>query len=43
MIALDTNVLARYLLKDDPAQYRAAVALLSSRLNERHQRGNYSL
>jgi len=31
MIALDTNVLARYLLKDDPAQYRAAVALVGGR------------
>ncbi len=28
MIALDTNVLARYLLADDPAQARAARALL---------------
>ena len=31
MIALDTNVLARYLLKDDPVQYRTAVALLGRR------------
>lgn len=29
MIALDTNVLARFLLKDDPAQHAAAVRLLS--------------
>ncbi len=28
MIALDTNVLARYLLNDDPTQARAAAALL---------------
>lgn len=33
MIALDTNVLARYLLKDDAAQYRAAVALFGRREN----------
>ena len=30
MIALDTNVLARYLLNDDAAQAEAAEALLSS-------------
>lgn len=29
MIALDTNVLARYLLNDDPAQAEAATRLLS--------------
>lgn len=29
MIALDTNVLARVILKDDPSQYPAALALLS--------------
>lgn len=28
MIALDTNVLARFLLRDDEAQYQAAAALL---------------
>ena len=28
MIALDTNVLARFLLRDDPAQYRKARSLL---------------
>lgn len=28
MIALDTNVLARFLLRDDEAQYKAAAALL---------------
>lgn len=28
MIALDTNILARFLLKDDEKQYRAAVSLL---------------
>lgn len=28
MIALDTNVLARYLLNDDPKQANAAAALL---------------
>lgn len=31
MIALDTNVLARYLLNDDPEQSSAAVALLKKR------------
>ena len=31
MIALDTNVLARYLLNDDAAQAEAAEALLSSK------------
>jgi len=30
MIALDTNVLARYLLNDDPRQGKVALALLSS-------------
>ena len=30
MIAVDTNVLARFLLKDDPAQFRRAVAVLQS-------------
>ena len=29
MIALDTNVLARFLLKDDAVQHRAAAALLA--------------
>ncbi|MDP2880099.1 MAG: type II toxin-antitoxin system VapC family toxin [Azonexus sp.] len=29
MIALDTNVLARFLLRDDEAQYKAAAALLT--------------
>ncbi len=29
MIALDTNILARFLLKDDPAQFKLAVDLLS--------------
>jgi predicted nucleic-acid-binding protein len=29
MMSLDTNVLARFLLRDDPTQYRAAVALLN--------------
>ncbi len=29
MIALDTNILARYLLNDDPAQTQAASALLA--------------
>ncbi|HZP93908.1 MAG TPA: type II toxin-antitoxin system VapC family toxin [Burkholderiales bacterium] len=33
MIALDTNVLARYLLKDDPKQASAAAALLKQREN----------
>lgn len=31
MIALDTNVLARFMLKDDAVQYRAALALLGRR------------
>ena len=31
MIALDTNTLARYLLKDDLAQYRAALSMLGRR------------
>lgn len=31
MIALDTNVLARYFLNDDPAQAKAAVKLLSKK------------
>lgn len=31
MIALDTNVLARYLLNDDPEQSGAAAALLKKR------------
>lgn len=31
MIALDTNVLARYLLDDDPEQSRAAAVLLKKR------------
>ena len=30
MIALDTNILTRYLLNDDPAQAEAAVKLLAS-------------
>lgn len=30
MIAVDTNVLARFLLKDHPAQFRRAVAVLQS-------------
>ncbi len=30
MIAVDTNVLARYLLNDEPRQARAAAALLAS-------------
>ncbi len=29
MIGLDTNILARFLLKDDTAQYRTAAALLN--------------
>ncbi len=28
MIALDTNILARFLLRDDEPQYKAAAALL---------------
>ncbi len=31
MIALDTNVLARFLLKDDDKQYRAAVSLFQKK------------
>jgi len=31
MIALDTNILARFLLKDDEQQHRAAVALFQKR------------
>ncbi len=31
MIALDTNVLARFLLKDDEKQYRAAVSLFQKK------------
>ncbi len=31
MIALDTNILARYLLNDDPEQSKAAAALLKKR------------
>jgi predicted nucleic-acid-binding protein len=31
MIALDTNILARFLLNDDPSQTKAAVALLSQK------------
>lgn len=34
MIALDTNVLARYLLADDPGQARAARALLEDAATE---------
>lgn len=30
MIGVDTNVLARFLLKDDPAQYRRAVAAIET-------------
>lgn len=30
MISIDTNVLARFLLRDDPGQYRRAVAVLMS-------------
>lgn len=30
MISVDTNLLARYLLKDDPAQHRRAIAVLKS-------------
>ena len=30
MISVDTNLLARFLLKDDPAQFRRAVAALQS-------------
>ena len=30
MISVDTNLLARFLLKDDPAQFRRAVAVLQS-------------
>ena len=30
MISVDTNLLARFLLKDDPAQHRRAVAVLKS-------------
>ena len=29
MIALDTNILVRYLTEDDPEQYQAAISLLS--------------
>ena len=29
MIALDTNILARFLLKDDPAQFNLAKELLA--------------
>lgn len=31
MIALDTNILARFLLKDDEKQYRTAVSLLQKK------------
>lgn len=31
MIALDTNILARYFLNDDPKQSKAAIALLSKK------------
>jgi len=34
MIGLDTNVLVRYLAQDDPAQSRAATALIEHRLSE---------
>jgi predicted nucleic-acid-binding protein len=30
VIALDTNVLVRYLVEDDPAQARAAIALIEA-------------
>ena len=30
MISVDTNLLARFLLKDDPAQFRRAVAVLQA-------------
>lgn len=30
MISVDTNLLARFLLKDDPAQFRRAVAVLEA-------------
>lgn len=31
MIGLDTNILARYLLRDDEAQYQVAASLLKER------------
>jgi predicted nucleic-acid-binding protein len=34
MIGLDTNVLVRYLAQDDPAQSRAATAIIEERLTE---------
>ena len=33
MIALDTKILARFLLKDDPAQFKLAVDLLSQNVS----------
>lgn len=34
MIGLDTNVIVRYLVQDDPAQSRAATDIIENRLNE---------
>jgi predicted nucleic-acid-binding protein len=36
MLGLDTNVLVRFLVRDDKAQYKAAVALIANEVN----RGN---
>jgi len=41
MIALDTNILARYLLNDDPEQSRAAAALLRKRETRRQFCSNW--
>lgn len=36
MIALDTNVLARYILQDDPDQSAAATALIEAQCTPEH-------
>ena len=41
MIALDTNVIVRFLVRDDPAQARRAKALID-RLTEREERAYVS-
>lgn len=37
MIALDTNILARYLLKDDAAQFERARVLIEGRNGSPHR------
>jgi predicted nucleic-acid-binding protein len=37
MLGLDTNVLVRFLVRDDRAQYKAAVALINSEVTNGHK------